>query len=213
MLDIKKIRSQFPILSREVNGQPLAYLDNAASAQKPQAVMDAMTGAMSHAYANVHRGIHTLANETTEAFEAAREAVAQHLNAPSKENIVFTKGATEALNLCAYGLAHEIEAGDEIVLTQMEHHSNIVPWHFLRERKGAVLRFAKVKEDGSLDIEHFRSLLNAKTKVVSVVHMSNVLGTVNPVEEIAKWAKAAAAVVNADGSQAAVHLKVDVQAL
>lgn len=211
--DIDNIRAQFPILSREVNGQPLAYLDNAASAQKPQAVMDAMTGAMGHAYANVHRGIHTLANETTEAFEAAREAVAQHLNAPSKENIVFTKGATEALNLCAYGLAHEIEAGDEIILTQMEHHSNIVPWHFLRERKGAVLRFTKVKEDGSLDIEHFRSLLNAKTKVVSVVHMSNVLGTVNPVAEIAKWAKAAGAVVIADGTQAAVHLKVDVQAL
>ena len=211
--DVDNIRSQFPILSREVNGQPLAYLDNAASAQKPQVVMDAMTGAMGHAYANVHRGIHTLANETTEAFEAAREAVARHLNAPSKDNIVFTKGATEALNLCAYGLAHEIEAGDEIVLTQMEHHSNIVPWHFLRERKGAVIRFAKVREDGALDIEHFRSLLNEKTKIVSVVHMSNVLGTVNPIADITKWTKAAGAVVIADGTQAAVHLQVDVQAL
>ena len=212
-LDLPAIRAQFPILSREVNGHPLAYLDNAASAQKPQAVMDAMTGAMSHAYANVHRGIHTLANETTEAFEDARIRVAEYLDAPSPANIVFTRGATEALNLCAYGLAHTIEAGDEIVLTQMEHHSNIVPWHFLRERKGAVLRWARVREDGTLDVEHFRSLLNSRTKVVAVVHMSNVLGTVNPVADICAWARSAGAVSVIDGTQAAVHLQVDVEAI
>ena len=213
MLDLTAIRADFPILSREVNGHPLAYLDNAASAQKPTAVMDAMTGAMSHAYANVHRGLHTLANETTDAFEAARAAVARHLNAPGPDSIVFTKGATEALNLCAYGLSHLIEAGDEIVLTQMEHHSNIVPWHFLRERRGAVLRWANVREDGSLDVEHLRSLLGPRTKVVACVHMSNVLGTVNPVADIAKWARAAGAVSVIDGTQAAVHMDVDAQAI
>ena len=212
-LDLLAIRADFPILDREVNGQPLAYLDNAASAQKPTAVMDAMTGAMSHAYANVHRGLHTLANETTDAFEAARGKVAAHLGAPSPDNIVFTKGATEALNLCAYGLSHLIEPGDEIVLTQMEHHSNIVPWHFLRERHGAVIRWAEVREDGSLDLEQFKSLLNNRTKVVGCVHMSNVLGTVNPVAEICKWARAAGAVSVIDGTQGAVHLDVDVQAI
>ncbi|MGB6230284.1 MAG: cysteine desulfurase [Litorimonas sp.] len=211
--DIQSIRAQFPILSREVNGHPLAYLDNAASAQKPTAVIDAMTGQMQTAFANVHRGLHTMANETTDAFEGARVKVATFLNAPSPDNIVFTRGATEALNLCAYGLAHGIEPGDEIVLTQMEHHSNIVPWHFLRERHGAVLKFVPVLDDGSLDMKAFREVIGTKTKIVSVVHMSNVLGTVNDVAEIARWAKAAGAVMISDGTQAAVHLDVDVQAL
>ncbi|MEM7728713.1 MAG: cysteine desulfurase [Pseudomonadota bacterium] len=211
--DIDHIRSQFPILSRKVNGHPLAYLDNAASAQKPTAVIDAVADQMRGSYANVHRGLHTLTNETTDAFEAARGSVAELLNAPSPDNIVFTRGATEALNLCAYGLAHMIEPGDEIVLTEMEHHSNIVPWHFLRERYGAVLRFVPVMENGALDLKTFREVIGKKTKIVSVVHMSNVLGTVNDIAEIARWAKAAGAVMISDGTQAAVHLDVDVQAL
>ena len=211
--NVDEIRQQFPILSREVNGYPLAYLDNAASAQKPDAVVEALAGQMRSSYANVHRGLHTMANETTEAFEAARSKVAKFLNAPSSDNIVFTRGATEALNLCAYGLAHMIEPGDEIVITQMEHHSNIVPWHFLRERHGAVLKFVPVLEDGSLDMSAFRELIGTKTKIVSVVHMSNVLGTVNDIAEIARWAKAAGAVMISDGTQAAVHMGVDVQAL
>ena len=212
-LDLPTIRADFPILSREVNGKPLVYLDNAASAQKPVAVIEAMTSAMSHSYANVHRGLHTLANETTDAFEAARAKVARHLGAASPNNIVFTRGATEALNLVAYGLSDAIGEGDEIVLTQMEHHSNIVPWHFLRERKGAVLRFAPVLDNGELDLKALKSMLGPRTKVVSVVHMSNVLGTVNPVEEITKWAHAAGATMVVDGTQAAVHLPVDVEAI
>lgn len=211
--DIQAVRAQFPILSREVNGYPLAYLDNAASAQKPEAVIDAMAGQMRSSFANVHRGLHTMANETTDAFEAARAKVATFLNAPSPDNIVFTRGATEALNLCAYGLAHTIQPGDEIVITQMEHHSNIVPWHFLRERYGAVLKFIPVLPDGSLDMKIFRETIGSKTKIVSAVYMSNVLGTINPIAEIARWAKAAGAVMIADGTQAAVHLDVDVQAL
>lgn len=213
MFDVKSIRAQFPILSREVNGYPLAYLDNAASAQKPEAVIDAMAGQMRSSFANVHRGLHTMANETTDAFEAARAKVATFLNAPSPDNIVFTRGATEALNLSAYGLAHMIQPGDEIVITQMEHHSNIVPWHFLRERHGAVLKFIPVLPDGSLDMKIFRETIGSKTKIVSAVYMSNVLGTINPIAEIARWAKAAGAVMIADGTQAAVHLDVDVQAL
>lgn len=211
--DIQSIRAQFPVLSREINGYPLAYLDNAASAQKPMAVMQAMTAQSEHAYANVHRGLHTMANETTEAFEAARKKVATFLGAPSENNIVFTRGATEALNLCAYGLSHLIEPGDEIIISQMEHHSNIVPWHFLRERYGAVLRFAPVTEEGALDLDAFKSMLGEKTKIVSIVHMSNVLGTVNPIKNIAKWAKAAGAIMIADGTQAAVHMDVNVQDL
>ncbi|MEP1231162.1 MAG: cysteine desulfurase [Litorimonas sp.] len=208
--NIDEIRAQFPILSREINGYPLAYLDNAASAQKPQAVMDAFTGQMSHAFANVHRGLHTMANETTEAYEGARGKLATFLGAPSADNIVFTKGASEALNLAAYGLAHMIEAGDEIILTQMEHHSNIVPWHFLRERYGAVLKFVPVTERGELDLDVYKSMLGEKTKIVSVVHMSNVLGTVNPIKQMAQWAKAAGAIMVCDGTQSAVHMPIDV---
>ena len=211
--DLQSIRDQFPVLSREINGYPLAYLDNAASAQKPTAVMDAMKAQTEQAYANVHRGLHTMANETTEAFEAARKKVANFLGAPSENNIVFTRGATEALNLCAYGLSHLIERGDEIIISQMEHHSNIVPWHFLRERYGAVIKFVPVTEEGALDLEAFKSMLGDKTKIVSIVHMSNVLGTVNPIKDIAKWAKAAGAVMIADGTQAAVHMDVNVQDL
>lgn len=208
--DIDSIRDQFPILKREINGYPLAYLDNAASAQKPRAVIEALSNQMETAFANVHRGLHTLANETTEAFEGARGKVATFLGAPTPENIVFTKGATEALNLAAYGLMHTIKERDEIILTQMEHHSNIVPWHFMRERLGAVIKFIPVLENGALDLDAYKSLLSSKTKIVSVVYMSNVLGTVNPVKQMAEWAHAAGATFIVDGTQAAVHRKVDV---
>ena len=206
--NVDDIRAQFPILTREINGKPLAYLDNAASAQKPRAVIDALSGQMQTSFANVHRGLHTMANETTEAYEGARAKVATFLGAPKPSNIVFTKGASEALNLCAYGLAGEIEAGDEIILSQMEHHSNIVPWHFLRERYGAVLKFIPVTEQGVLDLDAYKDMLSAKTKIVSVVHMSNVLGTVNPVKDMGVWAKAAGAIFIVDGTQAAVHLSL-----
>ena len=210
MFDIDNIRAQFPILSREINGKPLAYLDNAASAQKPQAVIDAIARQMSTSFANVHRGLHTMANETTEAFEGARAKVASFLGAPKPDNIVFTKGATEALNLAAYGLAGEIKAGDEIIISQMEHHSNIVPWHFLRERYGAVIKFIPVTEQGEFDLAAYKAMLGLKTKIVSIVHMSNVLGTVNPVKEMGAWAHAAGAIFVVDGTQAAVHMPIDV---
>ena len=209
-LDIDTIRAQFPILSREIEGKPLAYLDNAASAQKPDAVIDAMAGQMRHSFANVHRGLHTMANETTEAFEGARGKVAKYLGAAKANNIVFTKGATEALNLVAYGLMDEIKAGDEIIITQMEHHSNIVPWHFMRERLGAVIKFVPVLDDGTLDLDAFKSMLSSKTKIVSIVHMSNVLGTVNPVKKMGQWAKASGAIMIVDGTQSAVHMDIDV---
>ena len=206
-------RAQFPILSRQVNGKPLVYLDNAASAQKPRAVIDALVASMEGSYANVHRGLHTLSNEATEAFEAAREIVARFLNAPSAENIVWTKGGTEAINLVANGIGLSIEPGDEIIVTEMEHHSNIVPWHLLRERKGAVLKWAPIRDDGSLDMEAYAALLGPRTKVVAVTHMSNVLGTINPIAEITRLAHAAGARVLVDGCQGAVHATPDVQAV
>ena len=184
------IRPEFPILSRRIGDRPLVYLDSAASAQKPEAVIGAMTGLMRHSYANVHRGLHTLANETTELYEKARKIVAGFIGAPETE-IVFTRGATEALNLVAAGLGQGLSEGDEVLLTEMEHHANIVPWHFLRERKGVVLRFAPLLPDGALDMEALERLITPRTRVVSVVHMSNVLGTVNPVRRIADLARAA----------------------
>jgi len=211
--DVHAARAQFPILSRQVNGHPLVYLDSAASAQKPRAVMDAMTAAAGHAYANVHRGVHTLANETTEAYEAAREAVRRLINAGTASEIVFTKGATEAINLVAASFGASLTSGDEIVLSEMEHHANIVPWHFLRERRGVVLRFAPVTDDGRLDMDGFRSLLSPRTRLVAISHMSNVLGTINPVAEIIAEAHAAGALVLLDGAQAVVHGVVDVRAL
>lgn len=212
-LDLTAIRAEFPILARQVNGHPLVYLDNAASAQKPDAVIDAMANQARTAYANVHRGLHTLANEATEAFEAARETVRAFLNAPSTDNVIFTKGSTEGINLVASALAARIQPGDEIVLSIMEHHSNIVPWHFLRERHGAVLRWVGLTADGSLDMDAMRAAIGAKTKMVAVTHMSNVLGTVTDVAAIAAMAHGVGAQLLADGSQAAVHLSVDVQAL
>lgn len=212
-LDVAAIRAEFPILSREVNGNPLVYLDNAASAQKPNAVIDAMSDQARTAYANVHRGIHTLANETTEAYEAAREKVRAFINAGSVNEIVFTKGGTEAINLVANGIADEIQPGDEIVLSIMEHHSNIVPWHFLRERHGAVLKWVEVDETGALDMAGLQAALSEKTRMVAITHMSNVLGTVTDAAEIARMAHAVGAEVLFDGCQSGVHLDVDVQAL
>jgi cysteine desulfurase/selenocysteine lyase len=206
-------RAQFPILSRQVNGHPLVYLDSAASAQKPRAVIDCLTQAMEGSYANVHRGLHTLSNEATEAFEAAREIVARFLNAETPEQIVWTKGGTEAINLVANGLGLSIQPGDEIIVTEMEHHSNIVPWHLLRERRGAVLKWAPIKDDGSLDMAAYAALLGPKTRMVAVTHMSNVLGTINPVAEITRLAHAAGAQVLVDGCQGAVHASPDVQAI
>lgn len=210
--DVAAIRVQFPILAREVHGKPLIYLDSAASAQKPDAVLDAMTNLARTSYANVHRGLHTLANETTEAYEKARETVARFINA-ERDEVVWTKSATEAVNLVASSFGLSLQAGDEIVLSEMEHHANIVPWHFLRERKGVVLKFIPVLDDGRLDLEAYKGLLSDKTKMVAVTHMSNVLGTVNDVAEIVRLAHAAGAPVLLDGCQGVVHTKVDVKAL
>ena len=212
--DLDAVRADFPILSSKVYGKPLVYVDNAASAQKPKAVLDRMTHAYSHEYANVHRGLHYLANAATDAFEVARETVRRFINAESVDEIVFTKGATEAINLVAasYGLEH-IGEGDEIVLSIMEHHSNIVPWHFLRERKGAVLKWVDVDEEGNFSLEAFEQALSPRTKMVAMTHMSNVLGTVVPIKDVVRIAHARDIPVLVDGSQGAVHLDVDVRDL
>src|SRR5262249_23976265 len=189
--DVERIRADFPILAMHVYGQPLIYLDNAASAQKPQAVLDRLHHAYTAEYANVHRGLHYLANAATEAYEGAREKVRAFLNARRPEEIVFTRNATEAINLVAYTFARErIKAGEEIVLSIMEHHSNIVPWHFLRERQGAVIKWAPVDDEGNFLVEEFEKLLSARTKMVAITHMSNMLGTVVPVKEVVRRAHA-----------------------
>ncbi|NWG46316.1 MAG: SufS family cysteine desulfurase [Alphaproteobacteria bacterium] len=213
-LDVEALRAEFPILARKVHGRPLVYLDSAASAQKPRAVIEAMARAAETAYANVHRGLHALSNEATDAFEAAREAARGFLGAARPEEIVFTANATDAINLVAasYGRPR-LAPGDEIILSEMEHHSNIVPWDFLRREKGVVIRWAPVTESGAFDLAAFTELLSERTKIVAITHMSNVLGTVTPAREIARRAHEAGAVVLFDGSQAAVHLPVDVQAI
>ncbi len=212
--DVEAIRADFPALAERPYGKPLVYLDNAASAQKPRAVIERMDYAYEHEYANVHRGLHYLANAATDAYEAAREKMRGFLNASSTEEIIFTRGATEALNLVAssFGLAH-IGEGDEILLSIMEHHSNIVPWHFLRERKGAVIKWVDVEDDGSFSLENFKAALSEKTKIVAITHMSNVLGTITPVKEIVRLAHERNIPVLVDGSQGAVHCDVDVQDL
>jgi cysteine desulfurase/selenocysteine lyase len=212
--DLDAIRADFPILAKQVYGKPLVYLDNAASAQKPRQVLERLTHAYEHEYANVHRGLHYLANAATEAFEGARESVRAFLNASSTEEIVFTKGATEAINLVAssYGRM-AIREGDEIVLSIMEHHSNIVPWYFHKERSGAVIKWAPVDEDGAFDLAAFEALLTDRTKIVAITHMSNVLGTVTPIKEVIRLAHARGIPVLVDGSQGAVHLSVDVRDL
>lgn len=210
-MDLKK---DFPILRQQVNGRAVAYLDSAASAQKPQAVIDAMTRVMTDHYANVHRGVYGFGATTSGLYEAARRKVAGFIGAASEKEIVFTRNATEAINLAAasWGGAF-LKAGDEILLTEMEHHANIVPWYLLKEKLGVVLKTVPILPDGALDMAAFAALLTDKTKLVAVTHMSNVLGTVNPVAEIVRMAKEKGAKVLVDGSQAAVHLDVDVQAL
>jgi len=212
--DVEAVRRDFPILDREIHGKPLCYLDNAASAQKPSAVLERIQQAYAHDYANVHRGLHTLANASTEAYEGARETVTAFLNAPSSEEVIFTRSTTEAINLVAssYG-GMVLGEGDEVVLSIMEHHSNIVPWHFHREHRGAVLKWVDVRPDGSFDIEAFERALTDRTKIVAITHMSNVLGTVVPIKEVVRIAHARGIPVLVDGSQAAVHMPVDVQDL
>ena len=212
--DVNRIRSDFPILAMTVYGKPLVYLDNAASAQKPRVVLDRLNAVYTSQYANVHRGLHFLANEATEAYENAREKVAAFVNARRKEEIVFTRNATEAINLVAYTFGRErIKAGDEIVLSIMEHHSNIVPWHFLRERQGAVIKWAPVDDEGNFLLDEFEKLLTERTKLVAITHMSNMLGTLVPAKEVVRLAHARGIPVLFDGAQAAVHLDVDVREL
>ncbi|WKW50003.1 cysteine desulfurase [Rhodomicrobium lacus] len=210
--DLEVIRRDFPALSLEVYGKPLVYLDNAASAQKPKVVLDAILKSYSEEYANVHRGLHYLANAATAAYEGGRERVAKFLNAPSSEQIVFTKNASEAINLVAasFGELH-LKEGDEVLLSIMEHHSNIVPWHFHRERRGVVLSWVPVTDEGEFRLEDFEAALTPKTKIVAITHMSNVLGTTTPIKDICRIAHAHGAYVLIDGSQGAVHCDVDVQ--
>jgi len=212
--DVARIRADFPALALQVYGKPLVYLDNAASAQKPIAVLDRLEQAYRSEYANVHRGLHYLANAATEAYEGAREKVRAFINAGRPEEIIFTRNATEAINLVAYTFGRErIKPGDEIVLSIMEHHSNIVPWHFLRERHGAVIKWAPIDDEGNFLIEEFEKLLTDRTKMVAIAHMSNMLGTVVPLKEVVRLAHARGIPVLVDGAQAAVHLDVDVRDL
>src|SRR5262249_2925470 len=212
--DVDRIREDFPILKLPVYGKPLIYLDNAASAQKPQAVLDRLHHAYTAEYANVHRGLHYLANAATEAYEGAREKVRGFLNAARPEEIVFTRNATEAMNLVAYTFGRErIKPGDEIVLSIMEHHSNIVPWHFLRERHGAVIKWAPVDDEGNFLLDEFERVLTDRTRMVAITHMSNMLGTTVPIKEVVRLAHARSIPVLVDGAQAAVHLEVDVRDL
>lgn len=210
--DIDAIRADFPILQREVHGKPLVYLDNGASAQKPQAVIDAVSHAYANEYANVHRGLHFLSNAATDAYEAARGKVRQFLNAPDDDTIVFTSGTTEAINLVAYGYAMpKLKEGDEIVLSIMEHHSNIVPWHFLRERQGVKLNWVNCDDNGAVTLEDVAAACNERTKIIAITHMSNVTGSVLPVKDICEMAHSRGIKVLVDGSQGAVHMPVDVQ--
>ncbi|MBL4927510.1 cysteine desulfurase [Fuscibacter oryzae] len=214
MYDVAKVRADFPILSRQVNGKPLIYLDNGASAQKPQVVIDAITQAYSMEYANVHRGLHYLSNLATEKYEAVRGTIARFLNAGDAEEIVFTSGSTEGLNLVSYAwAAPRLQPGDEIVLSVMEHHANIVPWHFLRERQGVVLKWVECDQTGALDPQAVIDAIGPKTRLVAITQMSNVTGTVVDVAAICRAARDRGVPVCVDGSQGAVHMPVDVQAL
>lgn len=210
--DVARAREDFPILSRRINDKPLIYLDSGASAQKPNAVIDAMSHAMRHSYANVHRGLHRLANETTDAYEAGRETVARFIKADVNE-IVFTKSATEAMNLIASSFGDRLKPGDVVLTTEMEHHANIVPWYMLAERKGVTLQYVPILDDGALDMAAFDAMLTDRVKIVAVTHMSNVLGTINPIADIIQKAHAVGAIAVIDGAQGIVHLNVDVKAL
>jgi cysteine desulfurase/selenocysteine lyase len=210
-LDINVIRQEFPILNREVKGRPLIYLDNAATTQKPQQVLDALMHYYTNYNANIHRGIHTLAEEATAAFEQTRDAVKSFIGARTREEIIFTRGTTEGINLVAYSWGRKnIQAHDEIIISNMEHHSNIVPWQLLCEEKGAVLKVIPINERGELILEEYKKMLGPKTKLVSIVHVSNALGTVNPVKQMIADAHAVGALFMVDGAQSAVHLDINV---
>ncbi|HTM90783.1 MAG TPA: cysteine desulfurase [Flavisolibacter sp.] len=210
--DVVAVRRQFPALRREVKGKPLVYFDNAATTQKPQAVIDALVNYYSNYNANIHRGIHTLAEEATAAFEATRDTVQQFINAETREQIIFTGGTTEGINLVAQTWGRQnIKEGDEIILSNMEHHSNIVPWYIVAQEKGAIIKVIPINEDGELLMDEFEKLLSEKTKLVSIVHVSNALGTINPVKTIIEKAHKVGAVVLVDGAQSSVHLDIDVQ--
>jgi cysteine desulfurase/selenocysteine lyase len=212
--DVQAVRLHFPILKREVKGKPLVYFDNAATTQKPQVVIDELVNYYAGYNANIHRGVHTLAEEATAAFEATRFAVQQFINAESREQIIFTKGTTEGINLVAQTWGRQnIGAGDEIIISNMEHHSNIVPWYLLCQEKGAVLKIVPINEAGELEMDAFDNLLTEKTKLVSIVHVSNALGTINPVKSIIEKAHKVGAIVFVDGAQSSVHLDIDVQDL
>ena len=212
-LDVEKIRQDFPVLHQEVNGRPLIYLDNAATTQKPQVVLDALQAYYRHDNANIHRGIHTLAERATTAYEATRQTARAFISAREAEEIVFTQGTTDSINLVASSYGQRLKEGDEIIISTMEHHSNIVPWQMLCERTGAQLKVIPINDAGELLLEEFEKLLSSRTKIVSIVHMSNALGTINPVKQIVDMAHEYGAVVMVDGAQAAPFLDVDVQAL
>ena len=212
-LDTATIRAQFPILSREVHGRPLVYLDNAATTQKPQSVIDALSGYYSTMNANIHRGLHTLAEEATLAYEDVRKQVAAFIGASSHREIVFTRNTTESLNLLAYTLGARLRPGDEIVLSAAEHHSNLVPWQLVTQRTGAVLRFIELNDDQQIDLDTARAAINANTRIVSIVHMSNVLGSIAPVSEISEMARSVGATMIVDAAQSAPHIPVDVNDL
>jgi len=212
--DVQEIRNQFPILSRELKGKPLVYFDNAATSQKPQVVIDALVHYYSYYNANIHRGIHTLAEEATAAYEATRITVQQFINAASHQEIIFTRGTTESINLVAYAWGRaNINNGDEIIISTLEHHSNIVPWQMLAKEKGAILKVVPINENGEFLFEAFEQMLSERTKLVSIVHASNALGVINPVEEIINAAHKVGALVLVDGAQSSVHLDIDVQTL
>ena len=212
-LDTAAIRSQFPILAREVHGRPLVYLDNAATTQKPQSVIDALTSYYTTMNANIHRGLHTLAEEATAAYEDVRKQVAAFIGAGSHREIVFTRNTTESLNLLAYTLGARLRPGHEIVLTAAEHHSNLVPWQLVTQRTGAVLRFIELNDDQQIDVDTARAAINANTRIVSIVHMSNVLGSIAPVAEISEMARSVGATMIVDAAQSAPHIPVDVEQL
>ena len=212
--NVESIRADFPILKRKINGQPLVYLDNAASTQKPQVVIDAITNYYTNNYSNIHRGVHTLSQEGTELYERTRGKIQRFINAQYDYEVIFTKGTTDSINLVAYSFGRAyLKTGDEILITGMEHHSNIVPWQLIAELQGAVLKYVPIKDNGSIDIEDYKQLLSSKTKIVSVSYVSNSLGTVNPVNELIKLAKEKGAKVLLDAAQAIQHIPIDVQAL
>ncbi len=213
-LDVQKIRSQFPVLNQQVNGHPLVYFDNAASSQKPKSVIDALVHYYEHDHANIHRGLHTLAERATTAYEDVRKQAARFINAKESEEIIFTRGTTESINLVAESFGHTfLKEGDEILITEMEHHSNIVPWQLIAGRIGAVIKVAPVADNGELIVEEFQKLLNDKTKIVALNYISNSMGTINPVKELIELAHGLGAKVLVDAAQAAPHLKIDVQDL